>query len=138
MEIKQVKDYMTTNVITITSDKTIPEAYWLMIENKVNRLPVVDKGKLVGFVTLEDLRRAEPPMGLNLDLVKITDKLAKMTIYQVMTKELKTISPADTLSTAVQLMLDNQISALPVLEGNQLVGIITHQDILQAFLDLIK
>jgi len=138
MEIKQVKDYMTTNVITITSDKTIPEAYWLMIENKVNRLPVVDKGKLVGFVTLEDLRRAEPPMGLNLDLVKITDKLSKMTIYQVMTKELKTISPADTLSTAVQLMLDNQISALPVLEGNQLVGIITHQDILQAFLDLIK
>ncbi len=138
MEIKQVKDYMTTNVITITSDKTIPEAYWLMIENKVNRLPVVDKGKLVGFVTLEDLRRAEPPMGLNLDLVKITDKLSKMTIYQVMTKDLKTISPADTLSTAVQLMLDNQISALPVLEGNQLVGIITHQDILQAFLDLIK
>jgi acetoin utilization protein AcuB len=137
METKLVKDYMTTNVITISSEKTIPEAYWLMIDHKISRVPVVDKGKLVGFVTLEDLRRAEPPMGLNLDLVRITDRLSKITLAQIMTKQLFTISPTDTLQTAVKIMLENQISALPVLDQGKLVGIITDRDILRALVELL-
>lgn len=138
MEQKLVKDYMTTNVITISIEKTLPDAYWLMINNKISRIPVVDKSQLVGLVTLEDLRRAEPPLGLNLDLVRITDRLSKITIAQIMTRQLFTISPDDTLQAAVNIMLENQISALPVLDQGKLVGIITDRDILRAFLELLN
>ncbi|MGB9640968.1 MAG: CBS domain-containing protein [Anaerolineales bacterium] len=136
MKTKLIKDYMTTKVITISSDKTLPDAYWLMVENKISRVPVVDKGKLVGLVTLEDLRRAEPPMGLNLDLVKITDRLSKITVAQVMTKQLITIHPDANLVEAARIMLEKKISALPVMQNEALVGIIADRDILKAFVDL--
>lgn len=136
MTIKQVKDWMIPRVITVSSNCTLPDAYWLMLENKIRRLPVVDDGTLVGMVTLEDLRRAEPPTGIGLDLVKITNRLSKMTVRQMMTKNPKTISPTASLIDAAHLMLKHKISALPVLDGDKLVGIITESVIFRAFVDL--
>ncbi len=60
MATKQVKDWMTSEVITVSGRCPLPEAYWLMIENKIRRLPVVYDGTLVGIVTLENLRRINP------------------------------------------------------------------------------
>lgn len=138
MRTKQVKDWMTAKVITVSSHSTLPDAYWLMLENEICRLPVVDDGTLVGMVTIDDLRRAEPPAGAGLDLVKINDRLSKMTIRQMMTKEVKTISSAASLMDAARLMLKHRISALPVLDKNKLVGIITESDIFRAFVELVE
>jgi acetoin utilization protein AcuB len=118
------------------SKHPIRDAYWLMIDNKVRRLPVMDKGRLVGIITMEDLRRAEPPTGIGLNLVKITDVLSKMTVRQVMTKDPMTIAPDASLMDAAQTMLDHRISALPVIEDDQLVGIITESDIFRAFVKM--
>jgi acetoin utilization protein AcuB len=107
-----------------------------MLNNKVRRLPVMDKERLVGIITMEDLRRAEPPTGMGLDLVKITDVLSKMTVRQVMTKDPMTIAPDASLMDAAQTMLEHRISALPVIEDEQLVGIITESDIFRAFVKM--
>jgi acetoin utilization protein AcuB len=131
-----VREWMTSKPVTVSQNSPIRDAYWLMLDNKVRRLPVMDKERLVGIITMEDLRRAEPPTGMGLDLVKITDVLSKMTVRQVMTKDPMTIAPDASLIDAAQTMLEYRISALPVIEDDQLVGIITESDIFRAFVKI--
>ncbi|MBN1453964.1 MAG: CBS domain-containing protein [Anaerolineales bacterium] len=131
-----VRDWMTQKPITVSPSSPLRDAYWLMIDNKVHRLPVMEDERLVGIITLEDLRRAEPPTGIGLDLVKITDMLSRMTVRQVMTKEPRTIVPDAPLIEAARMMLEHRISAMPVIEGNQLIGIIAESDIFRAFVKL--
>jgi acetoin utilization protein AcuB len=131
-----VRDWMTPKPIVVSPNTPLRDAYWLMIDNKVRRLPVMDKERLVGIVTLEDLRRAEPPTGICLDLVRITDMLSRMTVHQVMTRDPKTIAPDAPLIEAARLMFELKISALPVMERGQLAGIITESDIFRAFVEL--
>ena len=135
MSDKVVRDWMTPKPVIVSPSTPLRDAYWLMIDNKVRRLPVMDNGNLVGIVTLEDLRRAEPPTGIGLDLVKITDMLSKMTIRQVMTQNPKTIAPDAPLIEAARMMLEHKVSTLPVMEDNQLLGIITESDIFRAFVE---
>jgi len=136
MTTKQVNDWMTSQVITVSSSCTLPEAYWLMLENKIRRLPVVEGGVLVGMVTLEDLRRMESVRIAGFDFIHISDMLAKLPVYQLMSTNPKTIQPTVPLIDAARLMLKHKISALPVLDGDKLVGIITESDIFRAFVEL--
>jgi CBS domain-containing protein len=131
-----VRDWMTPNPVTVSPSTSLRKAHWLMIDNKVRRLPVMDDEHLVGIVTMEDLRRAEPSTGIGLDLVKITDMLSRMTVRQLMTKDPQAISPEAPLIEAARMMLEQEISALPVIENGQLVGIITESDIFRAYVKL--
>jgi acetoin utilization protein AcuB len=131
-----LRDWMTPMPVAVSLSTPLRDVYWLMIDHKVHRLPVMDDERLVGIVTLDDLRRAEPPTGIGLDLVKITDMLSKMTVRQVMTKDPRTIAPDAPLIEAAQMMLEHEVSALPVMEDSQLVGIITESDIFHAFVEL--
>ncbi len=135
MIMKLVEDWMNSDVITVSGSSTLPDAYWLMLDNDVRRLPVVKDGVLVGIVTLEDLRRMDPIEAAGFDIIRISDMLAKLPIRQLMTKNPKTIAPAESLVKAAQLMLRNKISTLPVLDGDELVGIITESDIFRAFVE---
>lgn len=135
MTTNQVKDWMTTDVITVPSSCPLPEAYWLMIENKIRRLPVVDEGILVGIVTLENLRRITPVSVAGLDIIQINNMLAKLPVRRLMTENPQTTSPTTSLIDAARLMLKQKISALPVLDGDKLVGIITESDIFRAFVE---
>jgi CBS domain-containing protein len=136
MSGNQVRDWMTPNPVIVSPGTSLRKAHWLMIDNKVRRLPVMDGEHLVGIVTMEDLRRAEPSTGIGLDLVKITDLLSRMTVRQLMTKDPKTITPDTPLIEAARMMLEQEISALPVMEAGQLVGIITESDIFRAYVKL--
>lgn len=131
-----VRDWMTPKLVTVDACAPLRDAYWLMIDHKVRRLPVMDKERLVGIITLEDLRRAEPPTSIGLDLVRITDMLSRMTVHQAMSRDPKTITPDAALIEAARMMLEHAISALPVIEGSQLVGIITESDIFRAFVKM--
>jgi acetoin utilization protein AcuB len=131
-----VRDWMTLKPVTVDSCTPLRDAYWRMIDNKVRRLPVMDKEGLVGIITLEDVRRVEPRTGIGLDMVKITEILSRTTVHQVMSRDPKTITPDAALIEAARMMLKHAISALPVMEGNQLVGIITESDIFRAFVKL--
>ena len=131
-----VSDWMTPQPITIPTNCLLRDAYWLMIEHNVRRLPVLDGERLVGIITLEDVRRIEPPTGFGLDLVRITNMLSKMTVSQIMSRDPRTIAPDALLIAAARMMLEYKISSLPVVSGSHLVGIITESDIFQAFVKL--
>ncbi|MBN1451576.1 MAG: CBS domain-containing protein [Anaerolineales bacterium] len=135
MTTKQVKDWMTSKVILVESSCPLPEAYWLMIKNKVRRLPVVDNDRLVGIVTLENLRRFDPISIAGLDILHVNERLSKLPVRQVMTEDPETVSPSTALIEAARTMLQYKISALPVLDGDKLVGIITESDIFRAFVE---
>jgi acetoin utilization protein AcuB len=102
---------MTPKPVTVDPGTLLRDAFRLMIDNKVRRLPVMDHERLVGIITLEDLRRAEPPPGIGVGLVRITDMLSRMTVHQVMSKDPKTISPDAALIEAARMTL-NMRSAL--------------------------
>ena len=136
MTTQQVKDWMTPNVITVSSSCTLPDAYWLMLENKIRRLPVIERGSLVGMVTLEDLRHTSPVSVARFDVIHISDMLSKLPVRQLMTENPTTVSPTASLIDAARLMLNHKISALPVLSEEKLVGIITESDIFRAFVEL--
>ncbi len=133
-----VKDWMTSDPVTASSSCTLPEAYWLMLDNKIRRLLVVEKGALVGIVTLEDLRSKGPISVPGFDMVHISDTLSRLPVRHLMTENLETIPLTATLIEAAHLMLEHNISALPVLDRNKLVGIITESDIFRAFVELEK
>ena len=130
-----VKDWMTKDPITIPSRGTLPDAYWLMVKNNIRRLPVVDNDVLVGIVTLEDLRRVESASTIGIDMIRISDMLSKLPIHQIMVYDPITVAPTDTLLDTATRMLEHKISAFPVMDGNELVGIITESDIFRALIE---
>jgi CBS domain-containing protein len=129
MENKLVRDWMTPNPITIVPKTTLPDAHKLMKESKIRRLPVVDRGQLVGIVTLGDVREAQPSDATTLSIYELNYLLSKLTVDRIMTHEPLTITPDSTVHQAARLMLAHKIGGLPVMEQGRLVGIITESDI---------
>ncbi len=132
-----VKNVMTKNPVTITLDKSVPEAKELMRANNINKLPVVDKsGVLVGIITRNDLVKASPSDATTLDMFELSYLLNKMTVEKVMVKKVKTVSPEETVEEAARLLDDYNIGCMPVLQGDLVVGIITESDLFKAFIDM--
>ncbi|MBN2547754.1 MAG: CBS domain-containing protein [Anaerolineales bacterium] len=133
-----VRDWMTPDPITVTSNVAIPEAYWIMVNNKIRRLPVVDDGILVGIITLEDLRQKFPFTSFAIDVVRASDILSNYPIGKIMSQNPRTTTPDTTLAEAAKLMIERGISTLPVMESGKLVGIITESIIFRAFVELTQ
>jgi acetoin utilization protein AcuB len=131
MKKELVRDWMSSDVVTIRPDTTLPEAHKLMIDEEIRRLPVVDQeGRLVGIVTLGDVRSAEPSPATSLSVWEMNYLLAALRIEKVMTRHPKTISPDATIGEAARMMLENRVSGLPVVDqDNHVIGIITESDI---------
>jgi acetoin utilization protein AcuB len=130
MRQELVREWMTTEVVTIPPETTLPEAHRLMTEKGIRRLPVIKRGRLVGLVTRGDIREAEPSDATSLNVWELNYLLATLRIEKIMTHNPITISYDATIGEAAQIMLANKIGGLPVLnhQGN-LVGIITESDI---------
>lgn len=130
MKQELVKDWMTREVITITPNTTLPEAHRLMTDKKIRRLPVVENDRLVGIVTLGDVREAEPSDATSLSIWEINYLLAKLKVGKIMTRNPITIYANDTLGEAAWLMLTKKVSGLPVVDSkHRVIGIITESDI---------
>ena len=138
MKNKLVRDWMTDNPISISSNCSLPEAYWLMVNNKIRRLPVIDQNVLVGIVTVDDLRGKVPTTLIGLDPVKASEMLTQLPVRYLMSENPKTIAVDATLVEAARLMLEFNISTLPVMDGTRLVGIITESDIFRALVKQIE
>jgi len=131
MKFEYVKDWMSTDVKTISPNATLPEAHSFMISEGIRRLPVVDKsGRLIGIVTLSDVQRVETSPATTLSVWELNYLLAKMQIKKIMTPSPITVTPETTIGEAARIMLDKKISGIPVLnKAGNLVGIITESDI---------
>ena len=125
-----VKDWMTRNVITISPDTSLPEVHRLMQEHQIRRLPVVKHERMVGIVTLGDVREAEPSDATSLSIWEMNYLLSQLKIEKIMTRDPIIIYPSETIGQAAWLMLTNKISGLPVVDDkHRIVGIITESDI---------
>ena len=123
-----VREWMSKNPITITPQTTLPEAQRIMFENKIRRLPVVKDDKLVGIVTLGDLREAKASDATTLNVYELNYLLDRLTARDFMTADPVTISPDATVGEAARLMVTRKVGGLPVVEDGKLVGIITETD----------
>jgi len=135
-----VKSKMERNPVTISPDASFYDARKLIREEGIRHLPVVDKkGKLVGLVTDRDIREAGPSDATLLSAQEINYLLGKLKVAGFMTpaEKLITVTPDTIIEKAVQLLHDNKIGSLPVVDGNELVGIITETDILELFVDVV-
>lgn len=129
MDKKLVRDWMTPDPITIQPKTTLPEAHKLMQEAHVRRLPVVEHGRLVGIVTLGDVREASPSDVTSLSIYELHYLLSKLTVEHIMTPHPITIGPHNTIRDAALLMLEHKIGGLPVMDRERVVGILTESDI---------
>ena len=132
-----VRSRMTSNPHIISPDATIAEALELMRKNNVRRLPVVKNGALVGIVTEREIQEVSPSKATTLSIFELNYLLSKTKVSAVMTKDVITVTPDTLLEEAAVLMRDNRIGALPVVENNKVVGIITETNIFDAFVDLL-
>ena len=128
-----VRDLMTTSPITVGPETPVLDARQLMIDKRFRHVLITEGPKLIGIVTDRDIRLNLPSPATSLSVWEINYLLAQLTVASVMTKGLVTVSPRRDTREAALLMLDHKIGALPVVDGGQLVGIITETDLLRAY-----
>ena len=132
-----IGDRMSKPVITITPDLPITEALNLMKKERIRRAPVVKDGKLVGIVSDKDLVNASPSPVTTLSIWEMNYLLSKVTVSEVMSTNLLTVTEDTPIEQAARIMADNKIGGLPVLRDGHVVGIITETDLFKVFLELL-
>jgi acetoin utilization protein AcuB len=125
-----VRDWMTTDPITVGPDTSVMKASQIMKENNVRRLPVVDEaGKLAGIVSDRDLKEASPSKATTLDVHELYYLLSELKVKDIMSKRVVTIGPEDTVEKAAVIMLEHKITGLPVMKDSQVVGMLSQGDV---------
>src|SRR6476620_2283254 len=104
-----VSEWMTCPVETVDTDTPVSEAYNTMMRKGIRRLPVVEGERLVGIVTLGDLREARPSSATSLSIYELNYLLAKLTVGQVMTHNPYTATPSTPIPHAARIMLDRKV-----------------------------
>ena len=129
---------MTPNPITVGPETSVMDAAELMHSKKIRRLPVVDKGVLVGIVTDRDLREVSPSPATSLSVHELNYLLAKMKVSEVMAKEVITVPVDAAIEEAALLMYNNKIGGIVVVDADgKVVGLITETDIFKLFVDVM-
>jgi acetoin utilization protein AcuB len=129
---------MSKNPYTIQADTPVEEALKRMREVHVRRFPVLDKsGQLVGIVAEKDLLYASPSPATSLSIYEMHYLLSKLTVGEVMIKNVITVVEDTPVEDAARIMTDHKIGSLPVVRNGQLVGIITETDLFKLFLELL-
>lgn len=128
---------MKQPVITVSPDMPINEALNLMKSERIRRTPVVKDGKLLGIVSSEDLLNASPSSATSLSIWEMNYLLSKITVKDVMTKKVITVSEDTPIEEAARIMADNKIGGLPVMRKEKVVGIITETDLFKILLELM-
>ncbi|MBI2373668.1 MAG: CBS domain-containing protein [Deltaproteobacteria bacterium] len=134
MKTLLVRDLMTEDVFSVGPKDRLSAVFDLMVERHVRHVPVVDDDRaLLGIVSHRDLVKnlaeGEVPVGMQRQL------LTRIPVDEIMTRDVETVDPETTIGEAGQLMIDNKISCLPVVDGDELVGILTESDFVRCVID---
>jgi acetoin utilization protein AcuB len=125
----QVQDFMTETPLVTTPGMSLVDAYNTMTENDIRRMPVVEDDELVGIVTMSDILRSIPNIVAEEQDEETRLTLVARTVREVMAADPITVTPEDSIQDAADLMLEYQVSGLPVVQDTKVVGIITESDI---------
>ncbi len=133
-----VGERMTAPVITIGPEVPIQDALQLMRKSKIRRLPVIDKSNvLVGLISEKDVLNASASDATSLSIWELNYLLSKIETGGIMITDVITVSPDTPIEEAARIMADNKIGSLPVMDGVELVGIVTETDLFKTFLELL-
>jgi acetoin utilization protein AcuB len=132
-----VGERMSHPVITMSPDLPIVDALNLMKRERIRRAPVVKDGKMVGIVSDKDLLNASASPATSLSVWELNYLLSKITVKEVMSKKVLSVMENTPIEEAARIMADNKIGGLPVMRGEDVVGIITETDLFKIFLELM-
>ncbi len=137
MSSKTVEAYMSKNLVTAPPSLAIERAIKLMVSEGFRRLPIVSNGVLLGMVTTSDILKyfASGEVFSKLVTGHIQEAL-EMPVKILMSRDLTTIAPEDTLASAAEVLKQKDIGALPVIKDGVLLGIITERDFLRAVFEM--
>jgi acetoin utilization protein AcuB len=130
----EAQEMMHTNVVVVSPETSLSQARRLMHDNRIRHLPVVSGRSLVGIVTDRDLRNASPSQATTLERGEINYQMDTTPIESCMTRDVVVIRPQDSIIEGARQLLEGAFGCLPVVEHNQLVGIVTEIDLLRGFL----
>jgi len=144
------KDIMTRKLITVSPETEITQAARLLLENRINGVPVVDEaGRLVGILCQSDLISQQKKMPIpslftfldgyislasTKQIEKQARKIAAITVAHAMTPDPVVVGPETSIQTVAALMVDKNFHTLPVVEEGKLVGIVGKEDVLKTLL----
>src|SRR4030065_1567864 len=127
----RIRDMMTKNPMTVDSETLVMDAQKIMKKNNVRRLPVVDKGKLLGIVTKHDILEASPSPATSSTVHELNYLLSKMKVKEIMKKNPVTLTPDTPFEEALKIGQEKKIGSFPVVENGKMVGIATESDIIR-------
>ena len=139
-----VRDWMTEHLVTLSPEASVAEALTLCRKRRIRHIPILDEGRLVGIVSDRDLRDASPTLG-DPERARI---LQEIRVADVMSREVITVDPQDSIENAAQQMYELKIESLPVVaEGavagagstvgeEEVLGIVTSSDVMRALVTL--
>jgi acetoin utilization protein AcuB len=128
---------MSRPVITLAPEMPIMDALSLMKREHIRRAPVVQDGRMIGVVSMTDLLNASPSSATSLSVWELNYLMSKIAVKEVMVKNVLTVAEETPIEEAARIMADNKIGGLPVMRGDEVVGIITETDIFKVFLELL-
>ena len=128
-----VRNSMTRDLVTVVSETTAAEALALCRMNRIRHLPVLEGRRLVGVISDRDLRAATPALG---DLAR-AEALDRIRVADEMARDVTTARPEDPIEDAAMAMYERKIGCLPVVDGEDLVGMLTTSDVMRALVRLV-
>ncbi|MDG3141628.1 CBS domain-containing protein [Streptococcus suis] len=131
-----VRDFMTSKVVYVSPDTTVAHVSDKMKEQALRRLPVIENDRLVGLITEGTMAEATPSKATSLSIYEMNYLLNKTKVRDIMIRDVITVSQDASLEDAIYLMMKHKIGVLPVVDHEQLYGIITDRDIFKAFLEV--
>lgn len=134
----KIERRMKRRMVTIQADESVERAQTLMVSYGIRHLPVLDGTKLVGVISDRDLRAVMIPLRSHARTRRpILALPTEVRVAEAMTANPVVISRSADIEHAARLMLERKIGCLPVVERGRLVGIVTENDVLRVFLDIM-
>lgn len=132
-----VKNWMTTEVVTIDADASMDHAAKIMRENNIRMLPVMRRGRLCGVLTNGDLKRASASDATTLDIHELLYLVSRIKASQIMSSHPVTVPVDFTMEETAEILMSKKISGVPVVDADeQVVGIVTQTDIFRMLVNL--
>jgi len=131
-----VMNWMSKTVITMDINDSMQDAMKSLKENDINMLPVMEKGKLVGVLTDRDIKRSSASDATTLEVHELLYIVSRIKVKDIMTKDPVTVPFDYTIEETAEVLLDKNISGVPVMDKKKVVGAITQTDIFRALISL--
>jgi CBS domain-containing protein len=132
-----VRDFMTTDLTTLQEDATLLDAALIFARSTLRHIPILRGNKLVGIVTERDLKHYTPSILSGISAEEYNRLMETTPLSKIMTRDMVTIRPEQSVFQAAQMLYDRRIGCLPVVTDGDLKGIITTTDMLKLLVHLL-